>query len=67
MATRMNININEETAGVLRREAAIAGTSITEIVRRAMSVYDYAARAQREGRELQVLERNGDTTRLVLL
>lgn len=67
MTTRMNININEETAKALKAEAAIADTTITEIVRRAVSVYEYAARAQREGHELQLQERSGDTIRLVLL
>lgn len=39
MSTRLSVNINDETEAALRELAARRGTSVTEIVRRAVSVY----------------------------
>lgn len=41
MTTRLNVNINDETALALRDMADRRSTSVTEIVRRAISVYKF--------------------------
>lgn len=41
MATRLSVNINEETARTLRELAERNETSITEVIRRAVGVYKY--------------------------
>ena len=41
MATRLNINVNDETAAALQELAAKRGTTLTEVVRRAVSVYKF--------------------------
>ena len=41
MATRLHVNVNDETAAALRGLAAKRQTSVTEIVRRAVSVYKF--------------------------
>lgn len=69
MSTRMNININDETANALKRLAQERGTSVTEIVRRSVSVYAYVEDQLSDGsKELQILDRSKDeTTKLALL
>lgn len=41
MTTRLNVNINDETAAALRDLAERRQTTVTEIVRRAVSVYKF--------------------------
>lgn len=41
MTTRLNVNINDETAVALKQLAERRQTTVTEIVRRAVSVYKF--------------------------
>jgi len=41
MTTRLSVNINDETASALRSMAERRQTTVTEIVRRAVSVYKF--------------------------
>jgi len=41
MTTRLNVNINDETAEALKELAERRQTTVTEIVRRAVSVYKF--------------------------
>lgn len=41
MVTKLNVNINDETAAALKDLAARRQTTVTEIVRRAVSVYKF--------------------------
>jgi predicted transcriptional regulator len=41
MTTRLSVNINDETAEALKSLAARRQTTVTEIVRRAVSVYKF--------------------------
>ena len=41
MATRLNINVSNQTAKLLRELAERNETSVTEVIRRAVSVYKY--------------------------
>lgn len=69
MSTRLNININDETANTLKDLAQDRGTSVTEIVRRAVSVYAYVEdQLSDRSKELQIFDRSNDeTTKLALL
>lgn len=41
MSTRLNININDETANAIRQWQSREARNATEIVRRSISIYDY--------------------------
>lgn len=61
MSTRLNININDETASALRELAKERGTSVTDIVRRAVSVYAYVEEQLSDAdKQLQVRDRKSD-------
>lgn len=50
---RLNVNLNGETADALKELAARNGISYTEVVRRAISIYDYLSREQDKGRVIR--------------
>jgi hypothetical protein len=65
---RLNVNLDAETATALKGLAETHGISLTEIVRRAISVYRYFDTETRSGRRIQTINRNGtDVKELVLL
>lgn len=56
MAARLNININSETEQALEELAGRKETTVTEIVRRAVSVYNFLDAEMAAGKRLQVVE-----------
>ena len=56
MATRLSININDDTAKALRDVAEREDTSVTEIVRRAVSVYKFFYDEDQAGKEIQLVD-----------
>ncbi|WP_240796070.1 DUF6364 family protein [Yimella sp. RIT 621] len=57
MTTRLNVNINDETAAALKELAKKNQTSVTEIVRRATGLYKFVADELGEGsKTLQVVD-----------
>lgn len=64
--TRLNVNINEECYLALRKTIAQRGITMTEAIRRAISVYDYIQTETDHGGKL-LIERDGTYRELVLL
>lgn len=64
---RLNINMNEETAAALRELAQEKQISITEAVRRAISVYKFVEDEIAEGRKIQTMRPDGSEKRDVVL
>ena len=64
---RLNINMNEETAAALRELAQRKQISITEAVRRAISVYKFFEDELAEGRKVQTMRTDGGEKRDVVL
>lgn len=62
--TRLNININSQTAKVLREYADKHGVSVTEAVRRLIGVGTIIDQAQQDGKDI-VLKDGEATERLV--
>lgn len=62
--TRLNVNINSQTAAALKDYADQQGVSITEAVRRLVGVGDFIAKAQDEGKQV-LLRQDGETERVV--
>lgn len=56
MATRLSVNINDETARALRELAEQDETTVTEIVRRAVSVYRFFDEARDKGQTIQLVD-----------
>jgi hypothetical protein len=55
MATRLSINVSDQTAKLLRDLAERNETSVTEIVRRAVGVYKYIEDADLDGKEVKLV------------
>lgn len=51
---RLSVNMNPETADALREIAKAHGISITEAVRRAVSVAHFVEQQSREGKSVQI-------------
>ena len=65
---RLSVNINDETAAALRTLAARDGVTITELIRRAVSVLAFVEGEIDKGNEIQVVDkRRGAVSELVLL
>ena len=63
---RLSMNLHPDAAKSLKDIAKADRTSITEIVRRALAVFEFVRDAQRRGAVVQVVEPNGETTRYAL-
>jgi hypothetical protein len=63
MTTRLNVNINDETAAALRELADRRQTTVTEIVRRAVSVYKFVEDEVVDGNKtLKLVSKEGQET-----
>ena len=58
MTQRLSVNINDETAVALNHLASQRQTTVTEIVRRAVSVYKFVEDETRKGKTLQLADAN---------
>lgn len=66
MTVRLNINIGDKVAEALRRVAEEKDISITEAVRRAISVWVWVEGETAAGRSMAVLSEDGETVRQVM-
>lgn len=65
---RLSVNINDETAAALRTLADRDGVTITELIRRAVSVLAFVEGEIDKGNEIRVVDkRRGTVSELVLL
>jgi hypothetical protein len=60
--TRLSVNINDDTAAALRSLAEEDGVTITEVVRRAVSVYKFFDEAKDAGKTIQLVDRDEKVT-----
>ena len=67
MTHRLSVNINDATAAALTDLADRRGTTVTEIVRRAVSVYHFVSGELASGKRLQTVDREGRATTWELL
>lgn len=64
---KLNININDETEAALKELAARRGITVTETVRRAVSVYKYIEDEMDAGGKLQVIHEGGTSTSVAIV
>ena len=67
MVTKLNVNINDETAAALKDLAERRQTTVTEIVRRAVSVYKFIEDEWDAGSTLKLVRPEGDETIVSML
>lgn len=68
MATRLSVNVNDETADALKQLAKENGTSVTEIVRRAVSVYKFVEdEVGHKGKTLQLVDDKDRVTTVAMV
>lgn len=68
MTTRLSVNINDETAAALKAMAANRQTTVTEIIRRAVSVYKFIEDEVVDGNKtLKLVESEGRETIITVL
>lgn len=65
MTTRLNVNVNDETVGALRSLAESQGTTVTEQIRRAVSVHAFFAEARAAGKRVRLVGADGGVTEVV--
>lgn len=67
VSTRLSVNINDDTARVIRRVADESGVTATEAVRRAVAVYEFFDDARNSGNEILLVDKRGRETVINLL
>lgn len=65
--TKLSVNINQETAAALREIAANNGITITEAIRRAVSIADFVYKEKAKGRRIQTMSKRGYKVREIEL
>ena len=65
---RLSVNMNQETADALREIAEVYGVSVTEAVRRAVSVAHFVEEQTRAGKTVQIEDpKTGKVRELVMM
>lgn len=68
MTTRLSVNINDETSVALKDLAARRQTTVTEVIRRAVSVYKFVEDEVVDGdKTLKLVQRDGRETIITVL
>jgi predicted transcriptional regulator len=67
MTQRLSVNINDETAAALNQLAERDEVTITEVVRRAISVYKFVDEQVHAGKHLQLADDKNNVVALQLV
>lgn len=67
LVQRLSVNINPDTQQALKRLKDEKGISLTEAVRRAVSLLDLVDRESARGSKLQLVEKDGSVRELMFL
>lgn len=60
MTTRLSVNINDETAAAILSNRAKRRTTATEVIRRAVSIYQFLDDARRRGDRIELVDDHGN-------
>jgi len=64
---RLSVNINEESAEILRRVSAERGITITEAIRRAVGLLGFFEDARKNDAKIRIEDRDGHQSLLQLV
>jgi hypothetical protein len=67
MTTRLSVNMNDQTTADVKELAARRQISVTEVIRRAVSVYKFIEDENAAGSTIRISRRNGEETIIVTL
>lgn len=65
--TRLNVNLNQETANALKELAQRQNISLTEAIRRAVAVLKFVDEESQQGRRIQTVDKNDEHKRELIL
>lgn len=65
--TKLTVNLTEEIVDVLRELAQRDGTTMTEILRRAIAVQKYLADEQADGKKVIIEDPDNNTSRQLII
>lgn len=64
---RLSVNLNHETAAALKDLAKDQGLSMTEVMRRAISVYKFVIDERDAGRKIHTMDQDGRNVREMVM
>lgn len=65
---RLSVNMNEETAAAVRKFAETHGISVTETIRKMVSISSFIAEMHEQGKSIQIADpRTGKVREMILL
>jgi hypothetical protein len=64
---RLSVNLNQETAAALKDLAQDQGLSMTEVIRRAISVYNFVVDEHDAGRKIHTMDQDGRNVRELVM
>lgn len=64
---RLSVNINRETAEAIRALAESNGISVTEVIRRAVSVYKFIDDEVKSGRNIKTMDESDNNVREITI
>lgn len=67
MTTKMSLNVNEETRDFLVKARDEEGRTITEIIRRAVSIYKFFVEAKASGKTILIEHEDGSQQKVTFL
>lgn len=65
--TRLNVNLNDESAEALRKVAESKGVSVTEAVRRAIALMKFIEDETNKDHKVQIVDKAGSKRELILM
>lgn len=68
MSARLSVNVNDETAAALKKISEERGITVTEVIRRSVSVYKFIEDETGSGKVLQLTDTDrNETTNLAII
>lgn len=65
--TKLSVNINKDTADAIKEMAEARGISITEVIRRAISIAVFIDEETRAGRQIHTVRADGKKRRELII
>lgn len=65
--TKLSVNINKDTADAIKEMAEARGISITEVIRRAISIAVFIYEETRAGRQIHTVRADGKKRRELII
>jgi tRNA pseudouridine-54 N-methylase len=64
---RLNVNLNQETANALKELSESQGLTMTEVIRRSISIFKYLTDEIEAGRKIHTMDQDGRNVREMVM